>query len=821
MYKVASVIISNSTREFDKEYDYSIPLGFEGKIIPGQRVIVPFGKANSSREAYVVDTFFREETKNLKEIKKIIDEKPVLSKQMLKLAGWIKERYICTYSDAIKCMLPPGIGVKSNRVVRMVKDDNCLKGNLRKMLDELGQMGGECEYEELKRRIDSKSYNKYIRQLEESGCIELTEEFTAKVSDKTVRVAFLALPREEVIEEIESNRIQRIQQVRILEMLLDNEFIAVADIVRFAGVSASVLDTLKKYGYIGYRDIVINRDPLKHRTIESTSPLCPTPQQDAVIGRISEVIEAGSFGEFLVHGVTGSGKTEVYLQLIQRCLEKGKQAVVLVPEISLTPQMVERFKGRFGSDVAVLHSRLSLGERYDQWKLIKGGRIKVAVGARSAVFAPFEDLGMIIVDEEHESSYKSETTPKYNAKEVARERCIQHSAVIVYGSATPSVDAYFNAIGRNWGSEEGIGLLEMTDRANRMNMPSVDIVDMRKELEDGNRSLFSRRLLEEIEKNIAAKQQTILFLNRRGYSSFVLCRSCGYTVICPNCNISLTYHSHDERLICHYCGFTTRNPEVCPKCRSNYIRHFGTGTQRVEDEISKQFPGCSVIRMDMDTTSCKNSHESILRTFREQNINILIGTQMIAKGHDFPNVTLVGVLAADSLLNTGDYRASERTFQLLTQVAGRAGRGEIPGRVVIQSYNIEDFSILTACRHDYKGFYNQEIKIRESLNYPPFSNIAVVMLSGLYDRAVFNKAKEVRENIRALGAEKDNGILVLGPSRAPISKINNKYRWRIILKSKDMDKLIGMLSEVSDRFYKKRNKINIDMSVDINPTSML
>jgi primosomal protein N' (replication factor Y) (superfamily II helicase) len=812
---IAKVVLINSTREFDKEYDYKVPKELEEKVKTGIRVIVPFGRANKAIEACILDTFAGEKSEGLKEIKKVLDESPVLNEKMIELVKWMKERYVCTYGDVIRCMLPPGIGVKSSCTVKLLKFEKDVKSSLIKILDELEQNGGEYEIDELKSRVSGRNFNKGLKELEELGYIKLTEEYSSKISEKTVRVAYLAQSREEILEEIESNHIKKIQQVRILEMLLDNEFISVADILRFAGVSGSVLDTLRKYGYINYKDITVNRDPLRHLHIEKTNPLNPNSQQTLVMNKIRQAMDQEAFGEYLLHGVTGSGKTEVYLQLIHYCLEKGKQAIVLVPEISLTPQMVERFKGRFGSDVAVLHSRLSLGERYDQWRLIRDGKIRVTVGARSAIFAPFENLGIIIIDEEHENSYKSETTPKYNAKDVARERCIQNGAIIVYGSATPAIETYNQA-----GLEDTkIELLEMTQRANMMVMPEVNIVDMRKELEDGNRSVFSGKLADEIRKNIELGQQTILFLNRRGYSSFVLCRNCGYTVICPNCNVSLTYHSHDERLICHYCGFTTRNPEICPKCKSNHIRHFGTGTQRIEEELQKQFPGCSVIRMDMDTTSYKNSHETILRAFKEKNINILVGTQMIAKGHDFPNVTLVGVLAADSLLNTGDYRAGERTFQLLTQVSGRAGRGELAGRVVIQSYNIEDFSILSACKHDYKSFYDQEIKVRERLVYPPFTNIGVVILSGLYDKAVFNKSKEVIEKLKENSASVD--ILILGPSRAPITKINNKYRWRIILKCKDINSLIRILSMTSDEYYRKKDKTNVDMSMDINPVSML
>ncbi len=816
--KIAAVILSNSTREFDREYHYLLPESLEEGVRPGVRVIVPFGRSNRLVEAYVTELLPMEqegENGGLKEVAKLIDQMPVLNPDLLNLAKYMKEKYICTFSDAIRCMLPPGIGVKSFKTVKLVKTPGGLTPGDQKIADALLEAGGECDFEELKEKVKGRDLTKRLKSLEAAGFIQVTEVHTAGVREKTIRAAYLARPREEIIDEIEGNRLKRIQQIRVLEILLDNEYVAVSDIIRFSSVSSGVLNTLKKHGYIDFRDIEVSRDPLKHRSFDRTLPLCPTEEQRTVLDTVKEQMEGGGFKEYLLHGVTGSGKTEIYLQLIQRCLEKEKTAIMLVPEISLTPQMVERFKGRFGDDVAVLHSRLSLGERYDQWRLIRDGRIKVAVGARSAVFAPFKNLGIVIVDEEHENTYKSEVTPKYHARDIARERCSQEGAILLCGSATPSVETYFKAkTGR-------IGLLEMEGRANALVMPGVHVVDMRKELEEGNKTIFSRKLAEEMLANKARGQQTILFLNRRGYASFVLCRQCGFTARCLNCNVSLTYHSFDDRLICHYCGYTVKSPQVCPKCGSTHIRHFGTGTQRVEEEIKKHFPDLSVIRMDMDTTSHKNSHEKILSAFKNDKIDILVGTQMIAKGHDFPNVTLVGVLAADALLNLDDFRASEKTFQLVTQVAGRAGRGEIEGRVVIQTYNTEDFSIQSACRHDYSSFYNQEIKIREKLNYPPFSNIAVLILSGLNDRLVSGRAKELRDALQKAFERLGVPAEVLGPSRAPLSRVKNNFRWRIIIKCSREDIIIKVLETVSGDFYKRKGKSAVELGMDVNPLSML
>jgi primosomal protein N' (replication factor Y) (superfamily II helicase) len=740
---IASVAVSNTTRDFDRHYHYIIPERLINLVKPGIRVVVPFGSKNRQREAYVLEILECLDSSKLKKICSVVDACPLITAEMLKHAAWMKKRYICTYSDAIRCMLPPDTRAKSQKA------------------------------------------------------------------------AFLTVPPDMVRNQIDCGGIKTIQQIRVLEILLENECIPVADILGISGVSRGVMDTLKKNGFIDFKNINIDRSPFTGKEIMKTYPLKLTPMQKPILDGINEIIDRHEFEEVLLHGVTGSGKTEIYLQLIGRVVKEGRQAIVLVPEIALTPQMVERFKARFTDEVAVLHSRLSEGERYDQWGLIKKGAIKVVVGARSAVFAPLERIGIIIIDEEHENSYKSETTPKYHAAEIAMQRCGYNNAVLVYGSATPSINTSCRALNGE------IKLFRLSDRVNNMQLPSVHIADMREELANGNRSIFSRILKEEIERNISLKQQTILFLNRRGYSSFVLCRSCGYTLKCESCSVSLTYHASDERLICHYCGNASRMPEVCPRCKSSYIRQFGTGTQKVEEEVLKAFPGCTTIRMDADTTGYKNSHEQLLTKFREKNINILIGTQMVAKGHDFPNVTLVGILAADSLLNIGDYRASERAFQLLTQAAGRAGRDALEGRVVIQTYNTDDFSIQAAVTHDYESFYKQEIKVRESLGYPPYKNISTVVLSGLNDRTVRAEANYIMTQIRNRFEALHGPVELLGPVRAPVQKIKNRYRWRIVIKCADMEKLTDVLTCISDTCYKKVSKNGVELGVDINPVNML
>lgn len=818
----ASIVLINTTRAYDKKYTYIIPEGLKDKVCAGCRVLVPFGNGSLVKEGFVleikpIDTCSAgSDVKSIeyKAIKQVIEPHSLLKGDNIELLEWMKREYICTYSDVIKCMLPPGINVKTVKTVKLSdKVSGTFKQeSLNRIVDNLSCAGGECEYEELRGMCEVKGFKGCITKLCECGAVTLGEHYQQKVNAKSVKGVSLARSREEIIEELENNTVKRIQHIRVLEILLDNELVSVADIQRFAGVTSSVLDTLSKYGYICYKTIELQRNPIKERTYEKTGHLAPTAEQAIALVRLIGQLDAGVYKESLIHGITGSGKTEVYLQLISHCFDLGKRAILLVPEISLTPQMVERFVSRFGKRVAVMHSRLSLGERFDQWRLINEGKVDVIVGARSAVFAPAADLGLIIIDEEHEGSYKSESLPRYNAKEVARERCVINNALLVYGSATPSVDTYYRA------KKGEIDLIEMKNRPNTSELPKVEMVDMRLELENGNKTPFSYLLQEELKKNTENGQQSILFLNRRGFSTFVICRNCGYTMKCPECNIALTFHAKSDRLICHYCGFTVKNPSKCPSCESKSIRHFGVGTQRIEEEIRNRLPESSVIRMDIDTIGYKNAHEEILNRFKNEKIDIMVGTQMIAKGHDFPNVTLVGVLAADSMLNTGDFRANERTFQLLTQVAGRAGRGEKAGRVVVQTYNTEEYSILAACRQDFIGFYKQEILIRERLGYPPFNNIAVVTVTGRKDRRVFEIAKEIKPE---LSEDQTPDFMVLGPSRCPIPKIAGKYRWRMVIKAADKEKLIDRLTVMSDKVWKKIKEEDMSMSIDINPYNML
>ncbi|HBQ64599.1 MAG TPA: primosomal protein N' [Clostridiales bacterium] len=753
--KIADVVLSDAARTYDKKYTYLVPRESEEILKSGHRVKVPFGPRNR-RTAYVLgvrDICPQDPSglNGLKTLDPLQEKEPLLVPDMLALLEWMKNRYICSYGDVIRCMVPGTLSEKTRA--------------------------------------------------------------------KTVRCASLALPREVVLSEISGNRIRMIQQIRLLQLLLDVPFEKVHELTRMAGVSASVLKTLEKKGYINLFPREVIRDPFDHRTIAPTFPQAPTRDQKLVLEAILPCVGSGQAREYLIHGITGSGKTEVYLQLIAKALEKGFSSIVLVPEIALTPQMTERFKARFGPMVAVMHSRLSAGERNDQWKLARDGKVKIVVGARSAVFAPLPDLGLVVIDEEHETSYKSESIPRYHATEIARERCRRRGALLVLGSATPSVETYWNALKGN------LLLLKMQQRANSLDLPEVITIDMREEIKDGNKTLFSRCLIKEIQAVKQAKGQTLLFLNRRGYSSFLLCRDCGYTMRCPSCSVSMTYHLKGDRVICHYCGYTVRRPDVCPRCRGLDLHNFGTGTQRIEQEVNDLLPGFTSLRMDADTTAGRDSHEEILRRFREESIDILIGTQMIAKGHDLSGVSLVGVLAADSMLNTGEYLASERTFQLITQVAGRAGRGLVRGRVVLQAYDVDNYCIGMASRQDYESFYNQEIRMRQVLDYPPYCRIACLNIGGTNDRDVYDAAVRVAAWLKsecqtATGNISGSCSNVLGPARAPIAKIKLSYRWRIILKFHDLDRLLPTLTKLEDGKRKVTRNKDIQVSIDIHPLNM-
>lgn len=668
----------------------------------------------------------------MKPIVEVLDLLPPLSPELVELADWMSQRYACRRISALQAMLPTALKGKAERLISLGDTEEAASAPT----DELFPLFLEADNEEQQiidfvRRHSEVSMKLLTRTFPEAaetikfmvrrGVLAESQSIKDKMGKKKLKAVDLAIGLSAARESLSSFPARSARQKEVLSYLIDMEALLpmpLKDILAILQVTAGTVKTLADKGYIEISEIEVYRDPYRGRDFKPSTPLPLTAEQEVVYKRIVATVEQQAHEVFLLHGVTGSGKTEIYLQSIQRCIEQGRQAVVLVPEIALTPQMVERFKGRFGSGVAVMHSRLSVGERYDEWRKIREGKAMVAVGARSAIFAPFANLGLIIMDEEHEGSYKQEENPKYHARDVAVRRAEQGGAVVILGSATPSLESYHASRSQSDIHFSPI-LLEMPSRALGNELPKVAVVDMREELKEGNRSMFSRSLHAALVSRLERGEQTVLLLNRRGFSTFVMCRSCGYVAGCPECDISLTYHSRSDNLRCHYCGHAESAPKLCPECGSEHIRFFGTGTQRVEEELGKLFPGIRVIRMDVDTTTEKGSHEKLLNQFRDKKADVLLGTQMVAKGLDFPDVTLVGVITADSALNLPDFRAAEKTFQLLTQVAGRAGRHQLPGEVVVQSYTPEHYSIIHASGHDYRSFVRDELKHRKELHYPP------------------------------------------------------------------------------------------------------
>ncbi len=655
---------------------------------------------------------------------------------------------------------------------------------------------------------------KYFCSLYQAIRLATPPGLSAGVKEKSIRTASLKLGREAAFGIAEALREKgAVAQARVLEALLMTESIPLAKLVREKGGSYDAIKALEEKGYIETDSERIERAAYDEAKYEKSVAYEPTAEQKKVIDYLYDKIDKGRKEKILLRGVTGSGKTEVFLQAIERVIEAGKNAIMLVPEISLTPQMVQRFVSRFGNLVAVMHSALSNGERFDQWSKIRNGEVKVVVGARSAIFAPFRNVGIIILDEEHENSYKSETSPRYHAAEVAEKRADDEQCVLLLASATPSVSEFYEA------KQGKYTLFEMTKRYNEGAMPEVNIVDMRGELfQNKNRSPISIKLQNEIQKNLDCGQKTILFLNRRGYSTFVSCRECGEVINCPDCSIAMTYHKGKDLLSCHYCGHTRRNVTECPSCGSSYVKYFGTGTQKIEEELARLFPDAKVLRMDTDTTSQKGGHEKILDEFSKGDADILLGTQMVTKGLDFHDVTLVGVLAADTSLAVDDYRANERSFSLFTQVCGRAGRGMLKGRAVIQTYQPNNSTIRFSKEHDYISFYENEIIQRKRLNYPPFCDIICIMVTGEDEDSVKAEAEDLGKAIEKNMRTEKNIFSKVGPVPAPIAKIKSNFRYRILLKCKETQMAQGFLRGLYEEHEKKNSAVYL--SIDINPINM-
>lgn len=754
------VVLRDSTRSFDREYTYALPGQLLDKVEVGSWVEIPFGSGNRPVQAFVLAIESEADTDfYVKPIQRLLSDRAVLRTDQLQLAGQMRLRYGCTYGDALRLMVPSAV---------------------------------------------------------------------AAVGDKTVRMVELADPAE-AARRLSDGEIDRLGHQRVIEMLLEYGSAPVPELLHACSVSRAVLKTLEKKELLNFFKQEIRRSGGEEPDYEIVDDFQPTDGQGEAISKIRSALESADdnsgLAEFVLFGITGSGKTEVYLQTARLATELGRGVIILVPEISLTPQMVYRIRSRFGSGAAVLHSRLTPSERYEQWQRILRQEVSVVVGARSAIFAPIMNLGLIIIDEEQETTYKSETHPRYHARDIARLRAHENNAALVLGSATPAIETFHRALSGQ------ATLLRLKERIGESRLPSTQIVDMRQEMRDGNRSVFSRALSQALRRAMASGNQAILFINRRGMAGFMLCRQCGHVIKCKTCSVSMTSHirpgppsARDQyQLVCHYCGKITHPPATCPICGSDRIGRFGAGTQQIEKLFLEEFAPATAIRMDQDTTTGRHSHAQLLDQFAKHKADVLIGTQMIAKGHDFPNVTVVGILSADLMLGMSDFRASERAFGLITQAAGRAGRGEAAGEVIIQAYNTDDYAIVAAAAQDYERFYQQEIAFRRAMHYPPFGAIGLLMLSGQQEKTVRDKIMQVHAMLTSRLSSQPGpqapgqAIELLEPARAPLFLLRGRYRYRLIIKGPDNASLMSFLNN---------SLAHVDFgpvsaAVDVDPYSLL
>ncbi len=813
--RIAKVAVSDIVYCADKLFSYIIPDEFEASICVGSRVIVPFGIGNRQKNAVVMEIDTVENASNLKKIIRSASSEDKIGPEFIKLAGFMKARYFCTLYDAVKIMLPSGMGIKFKEYYFAdVNADTSKLTDFETELYEAVNAAEKMSEDVIKRQFGEKAIT-HCKKMVTKGILHCETQHKRKVGDKTVKIVTLAKKAEE-IEEIIKNPKLKDTHKQVLKLLLEGE-LSEKELMYLTGLKKSVLATLFKKGYITYFEERFYRQP---ETMDisgfDASKIKLTNQQQEVFEKIKEKTDQG-FGVSLLRGVTGSGKTLVFIALADYLISKNKSVIVLVPEISLTSQMVVRFQAHYSNKVALLHSGLSAGERLDQWQKIKNGMCNVVIGTRSAVFAPVKDLGMIIIDEEQEHTYKSEMSPRYSTKDIAKFRCNYNGASLLLASATPSIESYYNAkVGK-------YSLYELDKRFNESKLPQVTVVDMRQELKNGNMGVISDRLRDEIAYNLENKQQTILFINRRGFNSNVSCRSCGYVAVCPNCNISLTYHSVNNRLMCHYCGYSIKNEQTCPQCSEKHFKYLGTGTQKIQAELEILFPQARIIRMDADTTTRKSSYNTIITDFQNFEYDILVGTQMVTKGLDFKNVTLAGVISADQSLYSDDFRANEKTFSLLTQITGRAGRGDLSGRAVIQTYNPDHKILNLAFTQDYKAFYEDEIQLRKSLTYPPFCDLCQILFEGDEQENVQQGAKRFTELLceKLSGDFSDVPIKGYGPVEASIPKLFNKYRYRLLLKCKNNSRFRGMMSGLSYDFSADRRNSGITAIIDINPEIIL
>ncbi|MGX6962701.1 primosomal protein N' [Vagococcus xieshaowenii] len=807
MRKVAEVIVDVPTMQTDLPYTYLIPDELEDKILPGMRVIVPFGKGNRKIQGFVTainEILPTEDLTALKQIEAPMDLVPVLSKELLEMAEEMRRTTLAFKITCFQTMLPNVM--KASYDKKLVVRSDCPQEIMDTVFDGLAEMTWE----------DAQTSGKLptIMKLRQENLVDVVYLVNKKNRVKTIKGFQSLLTSQELMAVKDSLKPNAKQQHLLIDvlLLLDGSMISNKEAQELYDISTAVIKTGQTKGWLNIIEQEVKRDPYANHTFKQTFAATLNSEQQLAYEAITHAVREQKSETFLLEGITGSGKTEVYLQVIADVLKENKTGIVLVPEISLTPQTVRRFKERFGSEVAVLHSALSVGEKYDEWRKIEHGDAKVVVGARSAIFAPLDNLGVIIIDEEHESTYKQEENPRYHARDLAIWRANYHQCPVVLGSATPSLETRARA------QKKVYHMLQLTERATQASrLPKTEIINMTEAETFGKMQTFSRHLLEKIQLRLHKKEQVVLMLNRRGYSSFVMCRDCGFVVPCPNCDISLTLHMDSHSMKCHYCGHEEPIPNKCPDCQSNKIRYYGTGTQKVEEELTQLFPKARILRMDVDTTRKKGAHERLLEQFGQHEADILLGTQMIAKGLDFPNVTLVGVLNADTALNLPDFRASERTFQLLTQVSGRAGRGDKAGEVVIQTFNPDHYAIQLAKRHDYEQFFRYEMSVRHEANYPPYYFTAQIIASHPEENVV---AKKMYDILLGLKEQLSAQAIILGPTPKAVMRVNNRYFYQIVIKYKAEPHLYEYLRSILENNQTEISK-GLKLSVDTEPLNFV
>lgn len=812
------VAVASATYSIDKPYTYLVPDSFSQALQPGMRVTIPFGKGNRRSEGLVLDIAQEQPEMQLKWLNAILDEAPVVDAEGIRLALWMRERYFCTVYDAVKAMLPAGLYYD-------LRDSYCLAPGIdpvawqeehpcneteKRVLSLISGEGGSIQRKTLREAFGQTNPSRALHRLMEDGALYLETSAQRGVGDKSEEVAILAVSQEAAREAVAKSRSKA--RKAVVDLLCDVGSASAKDVAYFTGASRRPLKELEKSGLVTLFQREVFRRPVTDAAPHQEPPQLTQEQQNAYDG-LADLLEQGKPACGLLYGVTGSGKTSVYIRLIHRTLQLGRSALVLVPEIGLTPQMMRQFIAQFGDRVAVLHSSLSAGERYDEWKRAKGGEASVVIGTRSAVFAPLKNLGLIILDEEQEASYKSENLPRYHAAEVAKFRCSQQNALLLLGSATPSVESMYLAQTGKY------HLFRLKQRYNGRNLPRVILSDTREDLRQGNSSSIGNILRDELTENLRRGEQSILLLNRRGASRMVICAECGEVPQCSRCSVHLTYHKANGRLMCHYCGHSEPLPSRCPVCGGSLVL-VGYGTQRLEEDLAEQFPGTPVLRLDADTVSAAHTHRQLLQQFEQEKIPILIGTQMVAKGLDFENVTLVGVIDADMTLHMDDFRAGERTFSLLTQVVGRAGRGLREGRAVIQTFHPQDSVINAAARQDYDSFYAEEIHLRTVRQLPPLRDLIVLTVTGPEEGAVLRSSMRLRDGLMAWQGSalmEGSPFSVLGPAPASVVRVNGRYRYRLTVTGQNNRSMRQMISQLLRAASEDKQNRGLAVFADVNP----